>query len=76
MLCEMNSPCGSRTAKGQLCRKGMNAARTSLGRRAVHLLQSQPEQQIEHRLVFLDRIIGHFGQFVVPEQEMHLVRDT
>ena len=41
-----------------------------LGGRAVHVLQAQPEHQIEHLLVLLDRVFGQFGQFVVAQDEM------
>ena len=32
-----------------------------------------PEQDIEHLPVLLDGIVGQLGQFVIAQQEMHLV---
>ena len=65
-----NTPPGSRTARGQLSRKGRYASRTFSVGRAVHVLQAQAEQQVEHLLVLLDRVLGQFGQLVVAQDEM------
>ena len=44
--------------------------------RPVHVPQSKPKQQIEQLVVLVDGEVGQFGQLVVAEDQMDLLRDT
>ena len=45
----------------------------ALGFCSVHLCQPHAKQDVEHLPVLLDRVVGQFGQLVIPEKKMNTI---